>query len=49
VPEFASLESQDVREYWENEARDFTPWLAQQIRAEGVSKLENALEFFRTF
>jgi hypothetical protein len=44
VPEFASLESQDVREYWENEARDFTPWLAQQIRAEGVSKLEDALE-----
>ena len=44
MPEFASLESQDVREYWENEARDFTPWLAQQIRAEGVSKLEDALE-----
>jgi len=44
VPEFASLESQDVREYWENEARDFTPWLAQQIRDEGVSKLEDALE-----
>jgi hypothetical protein len=44
VPKFASLESQDVREYWENEARDFTPWLAQQIRAEGVSKLEDALE-----
>jgi len=44
VPEFASLEAQDVREYWENEARDFTPWLAQQIRAEGVSKLEDALE-----
>lgn len=44
MPEFASLEAQDVREYWENEARDFTPWLAQQIRAEGVSKLEDALE-----
>jgi len=43
MPEFASLESQDVREYWENEARDFTPWLADEIRIEGVSELEDVL------
>lgn len=44
MTEFASLESQDVREYWEHEERDFTPWLADQIRAETDSKLENTLE-----
>lgn len=43
MPEFASLESRDVREYWEDEARDFTPWLARAIEAEGESKLEDVL------
>lgn len=43
MQQFASLESQDVREYWVHEAREFTPWLANQIRAEQVSELENAL------
>lgn len=43
MPNFASLESQAVREYWEDEARDFTPWLAEEIEAEGESKLEDAL------
>lgn len=43
MPEFASLESQDVREYWDHEAREFTPWLGEQIRSEEVSALENAL------
>ncbi len=43
MSEFASLESQDVREYWGHEAREFTPWLAEQIRSEEVSALENAL------
>jgi hypothetical protein len=43
MPEFASLESQDVRDYWEDEARDFTPWLARAIEAEGESKLEDVL------
>ena len=43
MPEFAPLESQDVRAYWEHEAREFTPWLAQQIRSEEVSALEDAL------
>jgi hypothetical protein len=43
MPEFASLESQDVREYWEHEGQDFTPWLAEDIRTEGESELEDAL------
>ncbi len=43
MQQFASLEAQDVREYWANEARDFTPWLATQIRSERVSALEDAL------
>lgn len=43
MPDFASLEAQDVREYWENEAQDFTPWLAEEIRAEPVSELEDTL------
>jgi hypothetical protein len=43
MPEFASLESQEVREYWEHEAQEFTPWVADEIRAEGVSELEDSL------
>jgi len=43
MPDFASLESQEVREYWEHEAQEFTPWIASEIRAEGVSKLEDSL------
>lgn len=43
MSDFASLESQDVREHWEHEADDFTPWLADQIRHEPVSELEDAL------
>jgi hypothetical protein len=44
MPEFGSLESQEVRSYWEHEADDFTPWLASEIRGDPVSKLEEALE-----
>jgi hypothetical protein len=43
MPEFASLESQEVREYWEHEAQQFTPWLAGEIQVEDVSALEDAL------
>lgn len=43
MPEFASLESQEVREYWEDEAQDFTPWLADRIQADGVSEIEETL------
>ncbi len=43
MPNFASLESQEVREYWEHEAQEFTPWIASEIRAEDVSELEDSL------
>ncbi|RXK50095.1 DUF4268 domain-containing protein [Halorientalis pallida] len=43
MPDFASLESQEVREYWEHEAQEFTPWIASEIRAEDVSELEDSL------
>jgi len=43
MDEFASLESRDVREYWEHEAYDLTPWLASQIEDEGASEFENVL------
>jgi hypothetical protein len=43
MPTFASLTSQNVREYWEHEAYDFTPWLADAIEAEGASDLEDVL------
>jgi len=42
MPDFASLESQEVREYWEHEAQEFTPWIASEIRAEDVSELEDS-------
>lgn len=43
MEQFESLEPQDVREYWEHEDRDFTPWLANEIESEEVSKLEDSL------
>jgi hypothetical protein len=43
MPVFGSLEPQDVREFWNHEARDFTPWLADEIEAEGSSDFENVL------
>ncbi|SIS19540.1 Putative transposase DNA-binding domain-containing protein [Natronorubrum thiooxidans] len=43
MPEFGSLESQEVREYWADEARDFTPWIADEVRSEDESELEDAL------
>jgi len=30
--EFGTLESRDIREYWEHEEREFTPWLADNIQ-----------------
>lgn len=43
MQQFAPLRSQDVREYWDHEERDFTPWVADRIRAEEVSELEDSL------
>jgi hypothetical protein len=42
-PEFRELKPQDVRDYWAHEAHQFTPWLADQIRAEDASHLEDVL------
>jgi hypothetical protein len=41
--DFAELEAQNVREHWEHEAQEFTPWLADQIEAEEASNMENVL------
>jgi hypothetical protein len=43
MPDFASFESQEVREYWEHETQEFTPWIAGEMRAEDVSELEDSL------
>lgn len=43
MSDFGSLESQEVREYWADEARDFTPWVADEIRSENESELEETL------
>lgn len=43
MPSFQELEPQDVREYWEHEAHDFTPWLAESIQNDESSYLEDVL------
>ena len=43
MPNFASLEPQDVRDFWAHEEREFTPWIADQLDGEGSSELENAI------
>lgn len=43
MQQFRELEAQDARGYWQDEARDFTPWLAAQIENEDVSQLEDTL------
>ena len=39
-PKLGTLEPVDLRQIWLDEARDFTPWLAQQ---ENLERLSNAL------
>lgn len=43
MPEFSALETQNIREYWEDEARAFTPWIADEIADGGTSHLEDVL------
>ena len=43
MTQFRELEPQNVRDYWSHEAREFTPWLANAIRAEDASHLEDVL------
>lgn len=42
-PDFRELEPQDVRDFWEHEAHEFTPWLADSIRGDDASHLEDVL------
>jgi hypothetical protein len=42
-PVFHELVPQNARDYWEHEAHDFTPWLANSIRDEDSSYLEDVL------
>lgn len=42
-PDFRDLEPQDVRDFWRHEAHEFTPWLANAIRSEESSHLEDVL------
>lgn len=37
TPNLAKIERVDLREAWPNEARDFTPWLAENIAELGVA------------
>ena len=43
MPNFASLEPQDVRDYWAHEESEFTLWIADQLVGKGSSELENAI------
>ena len=43
MPDFHQLVSQDVRNYWADEAREFTPWVADDIRSEQSSFVEDVL------
>lgn len=41
--DFQDMERQEVRDYWEHEEHEFTPWLSQEIEGEETSQLENVL------
>jgi hypothetical protein len=43
MTEFAELEKGAVRDYWDDEAHDFTPWLADRIDDEDPSKVEDLI------
>jgi len=44
MAEFTDLSREPVREYWSDEARDFTPWLAEQIDSEKPSEIEDVIQ-----
>jgi len=44
MAEFTELSRESVREYWADEARDFTPWLAEQVDAEDPSEIEDVIQ-----
>jgi RecB family endonuclease NucS len=44
MTEFTDLEKQSVREYWADEAREFTPWLAAQLDDDAPSNVEDLIQ-----
>ena len=42
-PSFGKLITQNVRDHWESEMSDFTPWLVESIKSDGTSCLEDTL------
>lgn len=44
MPEFGDISQESVRNYWADEAQDFTPWLADSIDADEPSKLEDTIQ-----
>jgi hypothetical protein len=44
MAEFTDLSRESVREYWSDEARDFTPWLAEQVDSEKPSEIEDVIQ-----
>lgn len=44
MTEFKNLERQSVRDYWTDEARNFTPWLAEQIDSDEPSEIEDTMQ-----
>lgn len=43
MSQFAPLKSQNVRDHWDHEAHEFTPWVANEIRSDQASELEDTL------
>lgn len=44
ILEFGYISEESVRIYWADEAREFTPWLADSIDAEDPSKVEDTIQ-----
>lgn len=44
MTDFTDLSRESVRDHWADEARDFTPWLAERIDAEEPSEIEDAIQ-----
>ena len=44
MPEFTELSREPIREYWADEAQEFTPWLAGRIEAEEPSEIEDIVQ-----
>jgi len=45
MPNIASLDLQDARDYWSHEEHEFIPWIADQPDDGGASALERILYY----